>query len=190
MPRTTAAEDKRDIERVLAGDLEAFQGIVKRWQGPLVNLAFRFCRDEGRAEEFAQDAFVRVFRSLHQWRQEAAFSTWLFALAVNVFRSHMRQASGIEVSTEDVRGVASTPSPESAAIARDTADTVRRMVSTLPPKYRDALILFYFLDQDVAQAADCLGVPAGTVKARLHRGRELLRDRLIRVLRLAPEDTP
>jgi RNA polymerase sigma-70 factor (ECF subfamily) len=64
------------------------------------------------------------------------------------------------------------------------------MVSTLPPKYRDALILFYFLDQDVAQAADCLGVPAGTVKARLHRGRELLRDRLIRVLRLAPEDTP
>lgn len=186
MPPTTADEDKRDVERVLAGDPAAFQGIVERWQGPLVNLAFRFCRDEGRAEELAQDAFLRAFRSLHQWRHEAAFSTWLFALALNVFRSHMRRAAVIEVSAPDPAGAGHDPSPESMAVSRDTAAAVRRIVRTLPEKYRDALILFYFLDRDVAHAADCLGVPVGTVKARLHRGRELLRSRLMRVLHLAP----
>lgn len=186
MPPTTADEDRKDVERVLAGDPAAFQGIVERWQGPLVNLAFRFCRDEGRAEELAQDAFLRAFRSLHQWRHEAAFSTWLFALALNVFRSHMRRGAAIEVAVSDPVGVGQAPSPESAAVSRDTAAAVRRLVCTLPEKYRDALILFYFLDQDVAHAAHCLGVPVGTVKARLHRGRELLRSRLTRVLHLAP----
>src|SRR4030095_8941435 len=73
------------------GGLSAFEGIVRRWQGPLVNMAFRFCHDRGRAEDMAQEAFVRAFRGLGTWRRGAAFSTWLFALAANLYRNEIRR---------------------------------------------------------------------------------------------------
>lgn len=60
----SASDDQADVERVLAGDISAFEGIVRRWQGPLINLAYRFCRDRGRAEELAQEAFLRAYRAL------------------------------------------------------------------------------------------------------------------------------
>src|SRR5512136_1607373 len=87
----SAADDQAAVERVLAGDVSAFEGLVRRWQGPLVNLAYRFCRDRSRAEDMAQEAFLRAFRALATWRRDAAFSTWLFALAVNVYRSELRR---------------------------------------------------------------------------------------------------
>jgi RNA polymerase sigma-70 factor (ECF subfamily) len=65
--------DRADVDRVLAGDASAFEGIVRRWQGPLVNLAYRFCGDRGRAEDMAQEAFLRAFRGLAGWRREALF---------------------------------------------------------------------------------------------------------------------
>ena len=171
--------DRADVERVLAGDTEAFAGIVQRWQGPLVNLAYRFCRDQGRAEEMAQEAFLRAFRFLGRWRGEAAFSTWLFALAINVYRSQMRRRRLVETPLEEVREPRDPADPEAEAATRERAGTVRRMVDALPPKYREALILYYFKELDVAAAARCLGIPDGTLKARLHRGRARLRERLL-----------
>jgi RNA polymerase sigma-70 factor (ECF subfamily) len=81
-----AEDDRIDVERVLAGEIGAFENIVRRWQGPMVNLAYRFCRDRSRAEDMAQEAFLRAWRALASWRRDAAFSTWLFALATNLCR--------------------------------------------------------------------------------------------------------
>jgi RNA polymerase sigma-70 factor (ECF subfamily) len=86
-----ADEDREDAARVIAGDTQAFEGIVRRWQSPLINLAYRFCRDRGRSEEMAQEAFLRAFRNLASWRQQSAFSTWLFALATNLYCSELRR---------------------------------------------------------------------------------------------------
>ena len=96
-----AEADLADVERVLAGDVNAFEGIVRRWQGPLVNMAWRYCRDRGRAEEMAQEALVRAWRGLKQWRREGSFSTWLFALAANVFRSELKRFPTLDVRIED-----------------------------------------------------------------------------------------
>jgi RNA polymerase sigma-70 factor, ECF subfamily len=181
--------DQVDVRRVLAEDVDAFEGIVERWQRPLVNLAFRFCRHEGQAEEMAQDAFLRAFRFLHQWREEAAFSTWLFSIALNVFRSHMRRHGPVELPFPDEGLTMAGGDLLKEIAARNTDEAVRRTVSTLPGKYREAVVLFYFLDQNVAEAARCIGVPDGTFKARLHRGRELLRSRLGRLLGLEAEKT-
>jgi RNA polymerase sigma-70 factor, ECF subfamily len=98
----SAAEDQAAVEKVLAGDTGAFEGIVHRWQGPLVNLAHRFCRDRSRAEEMAQEAFLRAYRSLDRWRREAAFSTWLFALATNLYCSELRRIPMRTVPLDDV----------------------------------------------------------------------------------------
>lgn len=170
--------DRAAVERVLAGDTEAFESIVRRWQGPLVNLAWRFCRDRRRAEEMAQEAFLKAFRFLDRWRGEAAFSTWLFALATNVYRSQMRRSRPVEVTLDEAPTIRAPQNPEVEAARRESAGSVRRLVAALPPRYRDALTLFYFMDMDLAAAAAVLGIPQGTLKARLHRARARLEDQL------------
>src|ERR1700722_14515845 len=96
-----AAADRADVARVQAGDVEAFAAIVRRWQTPLVNLAYRFCGDRGRAEEMAQEAFLRAYRGLQGFRGDAAFSTWLFSLATNVYRSELRRIPQRMVALDD-----------------------------------------------------------------------------------------
>jgi RNA polymerase sigma-70 factor (ECF subfamily) len=174
----SASDDQADVERVLAGDISAFEGIVRRWQGPLINLAYRFCRDRGRAEEMAQEAFLRAYRALAQWRKDAVFSTWLFALATNLYRSELRRIPARTVPLEDIAEPVDARASDGGLEDRDRDLAVRRAVSVLPPKYREALILFYFHDMDVATTARSLGLPEGTVKARLSRGREMLRGKL------------
>jgi len=172
----SAADDEADVDRVLAGDPSAFEGIVRRWQGPLVNLAYRFCRDRGRAEDLAQEAFLRAYRGLRQWRRQGMFSTWLFALATNLYRTEIRRIPPVPVPLDGIEAGAQHPGDDPDDHDRDRA--IRRAVDTLPPKYREALILFYFREMDVAAAAAALGVPEGTLKARLARARALLRRKL------------
>ena len=176
----SASDDQADVERVLAGDVSAFEGIVRRWQTPLVNLAYRFCHDRGRSEDMAQEAFLRAYRGLGQWRKDAVFSTWLFALATNLYRSELRRIPARTVSLEDIAEPRDTRASDGGLEHRDyNRDlAVRRAVGTLPAKYREALTLFYFHDMDVTTAARSLGLPEGTVKARLFRGREILRSKL------------
>ena len=171
-------EDAADVRRVLAGDVAAFDGIVRRWQGRLLNLAWRFCRDRAMAEDMAQDAFVRAFRSLRTYRGDAAFSTWLTAIALNTYRSAVRERppAAFDLDTARLRGEG--PDALMRLQSRDRNGTVRRLVLTLPALYREPMVLYYFEEMNLAETARVLGLPEGTLKARLHRGRELLRRRL------------
>ncbi len=178
----SAIDDQTDVERVLAGDISAFEGIVRRWQAPMINLAYRFCQDRGRAEELAQEAFLRAYRGLGQWRKDAVFSTWLFALATNLYRSELRRIPAQTVSLDDIAEPADGRSSDGGLEDRNRDVAVRRAVGALPAKYREALILFYFHDMDVATAARSLSLPEGTVKARLSRGRDILRGKLPQLL--------
>src|SRR3984957_18117465 len=174
---TSAEEDLTDVDRVLAGDVRAFEGIVRRWQGPLVNMAWRYCRDRGRAEEMAQEAFLRAWRGLAAWRRESSFSTWLFALAANVFRSELQRFPVVNVPLEDVAEPAGPATQHDGLQEKQSHDAVRRAVMALPQRYREPVVLYYFHEMDVAAASRSMGLPEGTVKARLARGRELLRKR-------------
>ena len=179
----SASEDQADVARVLDGEIAAFEGIVRRWQSPLINLAYRFCRDRGRAEEMAQEAFLHAYRGLPKWRGEATFSTWLFALATNLYWSEPSQDSGwldprwkISQSRRDPRAM------DGGLEELDRDRAVCRAVDTLPSKYREALICFYFQEMDVPTAAAGLGIAEGTLKARLFRGRKMLESKLPRLL--------
>jgi RNA polymerase sigma-70 factor (ECF subfamily) len=174
--------DLEDVRRVLAGDVDAFEGIVRRWQRPLVNMAYRFCRDQSRAEEWAQEAFLRAFRFLDRWGQESAFSTWLFAVAANVYRSQARRTRPPELPLIEEMPLRNLTNPAADAESDQRDRIIRRAVCSLPGKYSEVLVLYYFLEQDVAEVARVLGLPEGTVKARLHRGRAKLKGPLEKAL--------
>jgi RNA polymerase sigma-70 factor (ECF subfamily) len=174
---TSAEEDLADVDRVLAGEVQAFEGIVRRWQGPLVNMAWRYSRDRGRAEEMAQEAFLRAWRGLAGWRRESSFSTWLFALAANVFRTELQRFPTVNVPLEDVVEPAGPATQHDGLAEKQSHDAIRRAVLALPRRYREPVVLYYFHEMDVAAASRTMGLPEGTVKARLARGRELLRKR-------------
>jgi RNA polymerase sigma-70 factor (ECF subfamily) len=171
--------DLADVRRVLAGEADAFEGIVRRFEGPLVNLAYRYVRDPGRAEEMAQEAFLRIFDRLDRYGAESPFSTWVFAVALNVYRSELRRHPMRLVHAPlDQEPVDASASPEARHGDEDERRVVREAVACLPARYREPLILFYFLESNVEETGRVLGLPPGTVKARLHRGRALLRRRL------------
>jgi RNA polymerase sigma-70 factor (ECF subfamily) len=172
-----ADEDARDVARVVAGEPDAFEGIVRRWQRRLLNLAWRFCRDRAMAEDMAQEAFVKAFRSLETFRGESAFATWLTALALNSYRSRLRAHGPPLLSLEAARVFAAEPAALLRLQERKRTEAVRRAVLTLPERYREAIVVYYFQERDLADSARTLGVAEGTLKARLHRARELLHRR-------------
>lgn len=178
MDRVEADLDLADVRRVLAGDPEGFEGIVRRWQGPLINLAYRFVRDRGRAEDMAQEAFLKIFQQLGRFRGDSAFSTWMFSVALNVYRSSLRRRALPSVPLDAVAEMVGRSAPQLALEEAQREELVRRAVAALPPRYRDALTVFYFKDRDLAETARILGVPEGTAKALLHRGRKLLHRKL------------
>ena len=172
-----SSDDLAAVTRVLAGELAAFEEIVRRWQGPLVNLAWRYCRDRGRAEEMAQEAFVRAWRGLGSWRRESSFSTWLFALAANVFRSELKRIPTLNVPIEEIREPSTAAKQEDDLADQRQSESVRKAVLALPPRYREPMVLYYFHEMNLAAAARTMSIPDGTFKARLSRGRDLLRRR-------------
>jgi RNA polymerase sigma-70 factor (ECF subfamily) len=175
--KNLAGPDLADVARVLAGDVAAYEGIVRRWQGPLVNMAWRYCRDRGRAEEMAQEAFLRAWRGLAKWRGEGSFSTWLFALAGNVYRSELKRFPVETLPLEAAPEAFGPASQHRELEERGRHETVRRAVLALPLRYREPVVLYYFHEMDVAAVAATMGLPEGTLKARLARARALLRER-------------
>ena len=174
--------DADDVRRVLGGESSAFEGIVQRWQRPLVNLAWRCCRHRELAEDLAQEVFLKVFRALDRWRGESSFSTWIFAVAINHVRSRLRRKPAELLGIEAAQGIADPRSEPPRTDANAPAEALRRAVAGLPPRYREPIVLYYFGQHDVAECARILGIPSGTMKARLTRARALL----ARTFRVSP----
>lgn len=154
---------------------------MQRWQKPLLNLAYRFCRDRILAEDMVQEAFLRIHRKLDLFDGRSKFSSWMFSVATRVFITEVRRMRpGWLFADEDA--LARVPGPEVDPGTGMRDELVRRAVLALPERYRDAVTLYYFHEQDVEEAATSLGIATGTLKSRLHRGRALLEKKLSRSL--------
>ncbi len=125
---------------------------------------------------------MRAYRSLSAWRKDAAFSTWLFALATNLYCTELRRIPTKTVSLDQIAEPHDSRAMDGGLERNDRNRAVREAVYALPSKYREVLILFYFHEMDVPIAAKSLRLPEGTVKARLFRGREILRKKLPELL--------
>lgn len=189
--------DEEAIDRVLSGDRDAFAVLVDR-HGPRVHGALlRMLGDPEAADDLAQEALVKAYTALGTFRKGSAFYTWLYAIALNLARSEFRRrkslkgrpAASLDAAAagdpDDGRSngpaepTARGPGPVEAASGREDAERVHRALAALDEEFREAVVLRDLEGLSYEEIAEATGVPAGTVRSRIHRGRALLRERLV-----------
>ncbi len=170
--------DERDlIARSCAGDLDAFEDLVRAHQDQIYNVAYRLTGNHEDANDAAQEAFVRAFQALPRFRQDAAFSTWLYRIATNAALDLVRRRPAVPPVelTADHPG-ASDPAAE--VHRREVHRRVQAAVGHLPAEYRAVVVLRDLQGLAYEEIARVLQIPIGTVRSRLSRGREALRAQL------------
>jgi RNA polymerase sigma-70 factor (ECF subfamily) len=168
------------ILHVRQGNLaQAFEMIMQRYQAKVYRLCVAYLRDPVRAQDCAQDSLIRLWRALPKYDDRAALSTWIYAITRNrcltcLSRRRESQSLSEPAIRLEVDAVAEPDQHE----AHDQRNAIRQLVDELPDAIRRVVCLFYFEEQSVAQVADLLGLPEGTIKTHLFRARARLLSRL------------
>lgn len=187
--------DQTLISRCLGGQTEAFGLLVERYQHRLYGALVSIAGSSEQARDIAQDAFVHAFEKLQSFRGESAFYSWLFRIALNVAISSRRKNHRVTASIDALRE-ATGQDPEDLRVSSspwhdlhvaDRKRLVQKALSEIPDEYREALVMKEIDDLKYEDIAEILDIPIGTVRSRIHRGRQELRLRLQGALR--PEES-
>jgi RNA polymerase sigma factor (sigma-70 family) len=170
------------VERARRGDLRAWETIVRTHQGIAFRTAYVLTASAADAEEAAQDGFVKAYRALGRFRRGAPFRPWLLRIVANEARNRRRSAARRERlslrAAAEARPGDAVPSPEAALLSRESQEQLLGAVERLSEDHRDAITCRYFLDLSEDETAAALGVRRGTVKSRLSRALDQLREEL------------
>jgi RNA polymerase sigma-70 factor, ECF subfamily len=179
---------KKRIKQVIKGDQEAFGEIVEIYKNSIYQLCFRMLGNRHEAEDIAQEAFIRAYLNINTFNQDLKFSTWLFRIATNLCIDRMRKKKPDHYLDAEVKGTegltmysqipSNTPLPEEELESLELHETVQKEILKLPDKYRSAIVLKYMEELSLNEISEILDLPLGTVKTRIHRGREALRQQL------------
>jgi RNA polymerase sigma-70 factor (ECF subfamily) len=181
-----AIEDFRLIdEAVQNNDEQAFAKLLQRYKRPVYHMVLKMVRNVDDAEDLTIESFAKAFKSLHRFKKDFTFSTWLFRIATNNTIDHIRKkklntmsidntftddnGDGISIEVED-----ENLNPQEETIKSQKAELIQVFVDKLPPKYQKLVRLRYFNELSYEEIAVELEAPLGTVKAQLHRARELM----------------
>lgn len=173
--KAPAASDLELIRAFQAGDESAFDRLYVRHQEYVYNLCLGLLANPEDARDCAQETFLRVYRKVGEFRAQAAFSTWLYRVTVNVCVGHLRKRpkqAPCSLEAEHVREVAAEGAPVGAALEREVdEERVRAVVAELPDDYRLVLVLRYFQNLSYEEMTRVLGYSLAQVKVKLHRAR-------------------
>lgn len=183
-------DDSLLIERAKAGDVKAFDLLVRRYERQIFNFALKLTGNREEASDVVQEAFVRVFRFMESFRSESSFSTWIYRVLVNAFLD-MKKKRRIDDKTlylEEHRGpegqilakeIEDTgPTPEEAAIERERGEAVLEAILSLPDYQRAMILMFHSEGMSYEEIAEVTQLPLGTVKSRMNRARLALKEKL------------
>ncbi len=179
------------IEACKAGDQTAFNLLVWRWEKPLFNFTYKYVGDAHLAQDLVQETFIRVLRSIHGYEHRAAFSTWLYRIAINLCKDHFRKkrlpmvslhdyyttSSGDRVYVKDRMADEGGRSDEALAASR-REELVRRLPAGLRDEQRVVILMKEYQGLTFREIAEILEVPEGTVKARLYNGLRTMRKQI------------
>ncbi len=179
------SDESSIIDRFKKGEKAAFEELVLRYQDRIYNLCRHLLRNTHDAEDAAQDTFIKAYHNLDNFRPEASFYTWLYRIAVNTCLDYkkkpffgsffMKADEGEEFIDEPV---SDRPSPEKLYESKQIGSALHNGIKKLPPKLRTAIVLKEIEGLSYEEIADILGVSIGTVKSRISRAREELKQRM------------
>ncbi|MEW5875166.1 MAG: sigma-70 family RNA polymerase sigma factor [Candidatus Zixiibacteriota bacterium] len=180
--------DEGLIKDALAGDQRAYRELLNRHRQSIYHVIFKIIRNPDEASDLVQETFMKAFGSLNSYRFEYRFSTWLYKIAANNAIDYLRKkridALSLDKPIETKDGEVGfeipdwTHNPEEELFRRRQAVTIQEAIESLPPKYREVIQLRHQQEKSYEEIADQLGLPVGTVKARIFRARELLKKKL------------
>lgn len=192
------------IESLRSGDERAYEQLLARFQQPVYTLAVRLLNNQAEAYDVVQEVFLKVFRNIEHFRGESTLKTWIYRITVNEahnarrwFSRHCSREVELDLETQDNRNWSETiadngRSPFEVALDREHAELIENALARINPVFREAVVLRDITDLSYDEIAMVLGVSLGTVKSRILRGREALREQLAeglqakRTLRLVP----
>ena len=164
------------MARLAAGEDLALNEIMERWKSRLVSFLYRLTGNEATSLELAEETFVRVYQNRTKFRPDANFSSWLFGIAANLGRNHLRwQRRHPTLPLDAAESTAMEGNPGESAESREREDAVRNAIAALPPDLREALILSEYERLPHAEIAAITGCSVKAVERRLSRAREFLR---------------
>lgn len=179
--------DLTDIELIagaVKGREDGFEELVRRYQRPIVGYVFRMLGDYDSSLDVTQEVFIKVYNSLARYSSEYKFSTWLYRIAHNAAIDHMRRNSvnsqSLETESEDgayqLQLESSGPTPEQDHQRSEWRAEIDSVIKRLPGPYRELIVLRHSQDMSYDEIAEVTGLPLGTVKNRLFRAREMMRE--------------
>ncbi len=177
------------VRRVQRGDKGAFDVLVLKYQHKLVKLVTRYVRNPAEAEDIAQEAFIKAYRALPQFRGDSAFYTWLYRIAINTAKNAVvsRDRSPVDYDIDrdsidesyDMQGrLKDSETPEGLLLTDEIRQTVNAAIEQLPEDLRKAIVLRELEGLSYEQIASTMGCPVGTVRSRIFRAREAIDHRL------------
>lgn len=183
-----ALEDFKLIDMAVGGDEKAYAKLLQRYKRPVYHMILKMVRNIDDAEDLTIESFAKAFRSLHRFKKDFTFSTWLFRIATNNTIDFIRKkklntlsientytdddGQSVSIDVEDDGNL----NPQEEAIKAQKEEIIQVFVGMLPPKYQKLVRLRYFHELSYEEIAVELDAPLGTVKAQLHRARELMYD--------------
>lgn len=185
------------VERVRRGDRHAFDLLVIKYQRKIMRLLSRMIHDPADIEDVAQEAFVKAYRALAQFRGDSAFYTWLYRIAINTARNwqaaSFRRPVTVSVLENDegetfdqIDSLSDSSTPESVMASRQIAQTVNEAIEALPEDLKTAIVLREIEGMSYEDIASTMQCPIGTVRSRIFRAREAIAARLRPVMEQDP----
>jgi len=182
---TSAREtDQRLVERVQKGDKRAFDLLVKKYQHKIIALIGRYVNDHHEQQDIAQEAFIKAYRALSNFRAESAFYTWMYRIAINTAKNYLvsrnRRPPGTDVDVEDaenfsqVASMRDNDSPESNLMRDELEERIFSTINLLPDDLKTAISLREFEGLSYEEIAEVMQCPVGTVRSRIFRAREAI----------------
>lgn len=177
-------EDKEFIERALKGEEEAFEMIIRKYQNPLLNYIGRMVGERELALDFTQEVFVRTYSSLHSFKPQYRFRTWLFKIASNLVIDFWRKKKLDTFSFDQPRGGEEKPSfqipDDESSVAHEyeiseLRERIEHALEKVPPSLRELFIWRHINDFSYDEMAEIKGLPVGTVKNRVFQAKEMIR---------------
>ena len=180
--------DKELVLRVQQGDKTAYDLLVIKYQHRIIQLVNRYVKDPSEAQDVAQEAFIKAYRALANFRGDSAFYTWLYRIAINTAKNYLvsrnRRYSDYQVDIQDAEQVENAPqlkgmdTPEFLLMNDEIVSVIRAAIEKLPEEMKVAIMLREFEGlsyEEIAQAMEC---PVGTVRSRIFRAREAIDEKL------------